>query len=81
MVIDPSMFLLIHNIDCADGDIRLVGGTESEGTIEICYGQLWGLVAETGWDNVDAQVACHQLGYPIDSKLSLPLAHKDFEMK
>ena len=75
-MIHQCIYPFICNIDCADGDIRLVGGTESEGTVEICYGQLWGLVAETGWDNVDAQVACHQLGYPTDSKLFLLLAQE-----
>ena len=39
------------------------------GTVEICYGQLWGLVAETGWTATDAQVACRQLGFPTDSEL------------
>ena len=50
--------------DCNDGDIRLVGGVSRyEGTVEICFGNLWGLIAQTGWGDSDAQVACRQLEY------------------
>ena len=53
--------------DCIDGDIRLTGGlTGAEGTIEICRGNLWGLVSEIGWTNNEAQVVCRQLG--VDSQ-------------
>ena len=52
------------SIDCNDGDIRLVGGaSDYEGTVEICFGNLWGLIAETGWGDSDAQVVCRQLKY------------------
>ena len=54
-------------LDCNDGDIRLVGGaTKYEGTVEICFSNLWGLISETGWGDNDAQVVCRQLQY--DSK-------------
>ena len=59
------MVTIVSNTsDCNDGDIRLVGGASKyEGTIEICFGNLWGLIAETGWGDHDAQVVCRQLGY------------------
>ena len=51
-------------LDCKDGEIHLVGGaSKSEGTVEICFGNLWGLIAETGWGDHDAEVVCRQLGY------------------
>ena len=53
-------------LDCEDGDIRLVGGdSNSEGTVEVCLKNLWGLVAEAGWVVTDAQVVCKQLGFPM----------------
>ena len=52
---------------CSDGDIRLSGGlTESEGTVEFCFDNLWGLVAQSGWSTPDAEVTCRQLGYPSE---------------
>ena len=67
------------NSDCEDGEVRLVGGaSDSEGTLELCDGHLWGLVGESGWSLVDAQVVCRQLGFPIDGngvKLFLKSEH------
>lgn len=50
--------------DCSDGDVRLIGGNgEYEGTVEVCFDNLWGLVSESGWTTANAQVVCTQLGY------------------
>ena len=50
---------------CTSGDVRLSGGqTENEGTVEICFDNLWGLVAQNEWSTADAEVTCRQLGYP-----------------
>ena len=58
------MHLLSYIIECNDGDIRLVGGsTNLEGTVEICFGNLWGLISESGWGDHDAAATCRQLGF------------------
>ena len=31
--------------------------------MEICFSSLWGLVSDDGWNNVDANVVCQQLGF------------------
>ena len=49
---------------CIQGDIRLQGGTINSGRVEICYNHVWGTVCDVFWDNVDAHVACVQLGWP-----------------
>ena len=47
---------------CTDGDIRLTGGgSETEGTVEICHDQTWGMVSGLGWGEEDARVTCRQL--------------------
>ena len=52
---------------CTDGDIRLTGGsTETEGTVEICHNQTWGMVSGLGWGEEDARVTCRQLQLPVD---------------
>ena len=59
-------------IDCNDGDVRLVGSSKSsEGTVEVCFENLWGLVSESGWTQEDGEVVCKQLGYPTEGIYSL----------
>ena len=48
------------------------------GTIEICFGNLWGLIAETGWGDHDAQVVCRQLGYISDGLLFIKIIIQSF---
>ena len=57
-------------IECTMGEARLVNGdTENEGTVEICYHDLWGLISDLDWDESDAKVVCRQLGYSTTSML------------
>ena len=50
--------------DCPQGAIRLQGGTTaSEGRVEICN-NVWGTVCDDSWGDIDARVACQQLGLP-----------------
>ena len=45
--------------------MRLIGGkTEYEGTLLLCINNAWGTICQNnGWNNVEAQVACNNLGY------------------
>ena len=59
-------------LDCSDGDVRLVGGEyNNEGTVEVCFNNLWGLVSDVGWNNTDALVVCNQLGYTGGCELKI----------
>ena len=54
--------------DCADGDIHLTSAEMAtpgtvEGTLEVCFNNIWGLISESGWTSKDAKVACEELGY------------------
>ena len=66
--LDPC---LKYNLDiltlealCADGDIRLAGGTTTnEGRVEVCINHAWGTVCDYHWGTEEADVVCSQLGF------------------
>lgn len=50
---------------CTEGDLRLEGGqNDMEGLVEVCLEGGWGTVcANANWQDIDATVACGQLGF------------------
>ncbi|KAG2444966.1 hypothetical protein HXX76_001701 [Chlamydomonas incerta] len=56
--------------------LRMAAGNGTAGRLEMCSrGGTWGTICEAGWDNVDAGIACRQLGY--DGGVALPSAASD----
>ena len=45
-----------------EGELRLAGGTDLSGRVEVCVSGQWGTVCDDYWTVVDASVACYQLG-------------------
>lgn len=55
---------LCYTTGCTNGDVRLIGGGfGNEGTVEVCFNNLWGLIADSGWNDADARVVCRKLGH------------------
>ncbi|XP_025103064.1 deleted in malignant brain tumors 1 protein-like isoform X2 [Pomacea canaliculata] len=48
---------------------RVVGGTESAGSLEILFDGTWGTVCDNGFRMIEARVACRMLGFN-DTKLT-----------
>jgi len=54
---------------CTEADVRLQGGNNTQGRVEICNDNTWGTVCDDHWQAVDAVVVCTQLGLPSSGKI------------
>ena len=48
---------------CVQGEVRLVGGNDTGGRVELCMDEEWGTVCSDEWSNTNARVVCRQLGF------------------
>ena len=62
---NTNFFILVAK--CATSTIRLVSESGSYyrnyGRVEICINETWNTICDQHWDDIDASVVCHQLGY------------------
>ena len=47
---------------CTDGEVRLTGGNETRGRLEVCINDAWGTVCSNSFGQNEAAVACGRLG-------------------
>jgi len=55
------------NACSTENALMLADGNTTSGRLEICHNGLWGTVCDDSFSDVDAGVACRQLGYAFGS--------------
>ncbi len=57
---DLSMIECLGEQACTnEGDVRLRGGTEFAGRVEVCHNGTWGTICDRQWDHETAEVVCN----------------------
>lgn len=46
-----------------EGDVRLIGPTDYQGTVSVYHQGVWGSICDDSWGYSDADVICRQLGF------------------
>lgn len=46
-----------------DGDVKLIGPTDYQGTVSVYFDGEWGSICDDSWNYRDADVVCRQLGF------------------
>jgi deleted-in-malignant-brain-tumors protein 1 len=61
------LWCIYYTARCAPGTVRLVSESGSYfrqyGRVELCINETWTTICDEHWDDIDASVVCHQLGY------------------
>ena len=61
--------------ECSGTDVRLVdSATLYDGIVQICHNGFWGSICGYGWDDIDASIACRQLGLSPAGSTAIPIA-------
>ena len=69
------IFFILGNASCPQGSIRLLGGTNTSGRVEVCHINIWGTVCgDSNWKIIDAIVACRQLRLPSSGATALTVS-------
>ena len=64
------LLAIFYYSGCTTNALRLQGGANNlTGRLEFCSGGMWGTVCDDLFGNIDANVACRQLGFSSTGEL------------
>ena len=62
-----------------DGAIRLIGGDEMSGHVEVCTGGSWSAICDFNWCEESAKVVCGQIGYSTNREFPKKFPKESYE--
>ncbi|KAJ8027025.1 Deleted in malignant brain tumors 1 protein [Holothuria leucospilota] len=70
------LVMLKNEVNCSslesqEPEIRLADGNERQGRVEVNFDGEWGTICGNGWDILDAQIVCRQLGFLFAEKAKI----------
>ena len=55
--------------ECEHGDVRLTAGKKpTQGSVEICARGYWATTCISGWNKIETEIVCRQLGLPTSGE-------------
>lgn len=63
-----STSMYSNAVTCTNGAVRLMGGDDNSGRVEVCINDMWNSICSSGFDDNDARVLCRSANLASSGK-------------